>query len=646
MKLLRLRSMEIINFRLIKHLQIIFSTDVTLIEGHNKKGKSTIRAAHKWLFTGRDLENKKNSNILSKFDGVIERGIEASVQEVYDIEENGKTREVTLRRVFKEVWDNNDEGVPFYNGTTSEYYINEEQQPRMKDWDAALKKIIDPEVFNYMSDPEYVFRMEQTNLRKFLLGVVGGEISPEEILKEKPEFAQVVEKLKSTTFDALKKSVNGQLEKLEEQRAAIEPEITREIQARPAVQNWKQIESEIAELQVSLNSVGEKITLASQGEKFDTYKEKLGELKGLKLNLQEIKNNFSSIALEEQRKINVRKDPLSKSITDDQQNIRTLKYQIESDTKELDNLTKKVDALADKFDLRNAEVFETKPDDLNCASCGAVLEGGPDAVIEKEKAFNAKKEKELKEIEAEGLKLDDLIADCEKRIDDNKTKMAELESSVAANKKALEEIKDYDKKVEDTDLYKDTLAQIEAMELELIDPPKSDDEELIVERDALIAQIADKNKLLGHRDLIEKSEKQVESDRAREREILLSIAKFKKSKATLKAYSMLRSELLENKVNALFDGVQFQLFREKNDGDLEEICLPIAGDGYEFLDTNTAGKTAMFIALTEGLSRIYDVKVPVFLDNRESVIDIPETDLQIINLRVKENQFTLKITNK
>jgi exonuclease SbcC len=62
-----------------------------------------------------------------------------------------------------------------------------------------------------------------------------------------------------------------------------------------------------------------------------------------------------------------------------------------------------------------------------------------------------------------------------------------------------------------------------------------------------------------------------------------------------------------------------------------------------FSELNTAGKIWAGIDIINAMSSHYNVSAPIFLDNRESVTAIPDTDAQIINLIVSPADKKLRV---
>jgi len=99
----------------------------------------------------------------------------------------------------------------------------------------------------------------------------------------------------------------------------------------------------------------------------------------------------------------------------------------------------------------------------------------------------------------------------------------------------------------------------------------------------------------------------------------------------------------EKPINELFDNVKFKLFDIQMNGGISETCeAMVAGVPWQL--ANTAAKVQTGIEIINRLSDFNNMYSPFFIDGRESVVEIPETKSQVINLIVKEGINPLKIS--
>jgi len=98
--------------------------------------------------------------------------------------------------------------------------------------------------------------------------------------------------------------------------------------------------------------------------------------------------------------------------------------------------------------------------------------------------------------------------------------------------------------------------------------------------------------------------------------------------------------MLENTteaINGLFRSISFRLFEPQINGGYKEICEPTI-EGVPFGSANNGAKVHAGVEIATRLQEYYDKKLPIWIDNAESVVGTPESEAQIVLLKVNENQ--------
>jgi hypothetical protein len=119
------------------------------------------------------------------------------------------------------------------------------------------------------------------------------------------------------------------------------------------------------------------------------------------------------------------------------------------------------------------------------------------------------------------------------------------------------------------------------------------------------------------------------------------IANIEGDEDVMKAFIKAKITEAEARINRMFSKVKFQLFDYTIEGNESETCIPLV-DGVNFQSANTASQINAGLEIINVISRFYNVTAPIFIDRRESVNEITETNAQIINLKVTKSKI-LKI---
>ncbi len=143
--------------------------------------------------------------------------------------------------------------------------------------------------------------------------------------------------------------------------------------------------------------------------------------------------------------------------------------------------------------------------------------------------------------------------------------------------------------------------------------------------------------LLIAKKVIEQSKGRIEELKKKEREIADQINKFEKHKFLIEEFTKAKVDILEYNINSKFKHVKFKLFNTLVNGAIEECCDTLI-NGVPFTDANNAAKNNAGIDIINTLTIHYDIEAPIFIDNRESINELIDTNSQIINLRVSTDE--------
>lgn len=107
-------------------------------------------------------------------------------------------------------------------------------------------------------------------------------------------------------------------------------------------------------------------------------------------------------------------------------------------------------------------------------------------------------------------------------------------------------------------------------------------------------------------------------------------------------FELERNSQYERAVNRLFQAVSFRLFDEQLNGNTKSAC-ECTMNNVPYATLSNAQQVYAGLDIIKAISRHYNVYAPIFIDNRESITEIPDMDCQIINLYVSEEADTLII---
>ncbi|HBE8785660.1 TPA: AAA family ATPase [Clostridioides difficile] len=646
MKAILLKSLDIENFKGIKELHIDFN-NVTNVFGENATGKTSIFDAFTWVMFDKDSKNRSVFEIkpLDRQNKVI-RGLVTTVTAVLEV--NGK--EIKLTKKYEEKWTRKRgelEATFTKNETT--YMIND-TPIKKSEYVKEIAKIAEEEQFKLLTNP-YFFSNELNwkKAREVILEICG-DITIEQIIETKQELTPLI-----TEFEK-----ENNIDKIIKNRKATKNNLSKEKEEIPIRVNecnnsmynidFEEIEVQLNAKKADLEAVEDNLLNGTKtNEQILKDKEKIFELKQ---ETQSIKQSASEKGNKKRNELLKEKDDLQYNI----KNLRNNLVYLERDNELKETLRKraieKTTNLRDKWTKKSKETLDLSVIQTECPTCKRPLD--LEDIEEKKKEmldnFNLNKAKELKEIAELGKSKNDDVelfnTEIERlKVDINKTLEEIQEKAVLLDKikKELENTKSTE--IYSTDEEKRlTEISVEIKELEEKINNKDADKNidgLKENKKKLTGEIELLNKELAKRDINKELLDRKEQLLNKEKELGIELAHQEKILNLCEMFIKTKVSLLESNISSKFKNVTFKLFKEQINGGIEETCEALV-DGVPFSNVNTAGQINGGLDIINTLSNHFGVKMPIFIDNRESVNDLIDIDSQVINL-VVSNDNPLKI---
>lgn len=110
----------------------------------------------------------------------------------------------------------------------------------------------------------------------------------------------------------------------------------------------------------------------------------------------------------------------------------------------------------------------------------------------------------------------------------------------------------------------------------------------------------------------------------------------------MEAFVRWKTHHIEDSINGLFRIVKFRLFIELASGGLEERC-DVVVDGVPYAAINNGARINAGLDIIRRLGEHYNVRVPLFVDNAESVTKLEDAGTQVIRLVVSEQDKNLRV---
>ena len=670
MKTIELRRLSLSFFKGIKEETVTFGF-TTSISADNRVGKTTIFDAFTWLLFGKDSLGRADFDIKTlNPDGTVIPDIDHTVEA--EILVNGAL--TTLKRTYRENWvKRRGSSEAMLQGHTTECFWDG-VPVNVSEYNKLIAGLCPEELFRLITDPlHFNTRLDKRERRKILIALAGN-ITHETVAEGHPELEALILKMAGRTPEQYKAMILAQKKTVKENLANITPRIDEHHQTMPEEQDWKAIEANINAINAELDQLA---LFATNRPKADQaiLQNKYNEINQLNAQVFQTVEKANKAAQLEAEDSNTQVTALRKELAE----VRAKYRSVVDLTFQHDEMLQKYISLQDRLarqlqdkqqDWRQCNaVTYTPADQLICpiykhpCSDHAALEQYATKEDSARQEFAANKQKTLTQIGEEGTTIsrlkqeaaaleaetrkviastDDQKFELEARIQELETQLAETPASIPFQYKAtdLDECQELQKRI-------DILKQ----EVEAINNPIQDEGEAK-------AEIENKNRiaeLKGQREVLQgmlttqgeiATKKQriqlLEKQRGEFAEALNDI---ERDEHLIELLSRALADELDLRINGKFEWVKFRLFDTQLNGGTTETCDTII-NGVPYQSANNEARINAGLDIINALNNFYEICAPIWIDNRESVNWLQNTESQMISLIVSNDKQLTTIASE
>ena len=655
MKKIILKSLALVNFKGVRDFSIAFNDGITTVCGDNGTGKTTLYDAYLWLLFGKDSTGRSdgangfNVKTTGK-DGKPIYRLEHSVTAVLEVD--GK--EIKLQRSLVEKWQK-------VNGTTDEvmkdetqYFINDVRTGTKKEYQAEISEIIPEDVFRMITNPYYFTSLSAETQKDMLLEMVGN-IDDEEVAATDPDFLALLDQINGTSLAKWAREIAAKKKACNDALATIPASIETAQKLMPESENWAVLEKQLKEVQDRVKEIDAQIADKSALND-EAYKRKMALMKqqaDKRIKLQDRENTIRMEANAAHNKALSDIQQMENELSIYQKNLDNYRNDKMNVDGKIDELNGKLVEMREQFKAVAKEQFpEPSGDVLVCPTCGEPYKGEnlENAIAKLRGNFEQSKSKRQKDIQTKGkqykaeydraveqqTKLTGLIA----KLEDD---ALEIKGNIEIKKNNIPVAGNADEAIandKECIALRNDIAEI-ANQLQ-VEVPQADVSELQNEKADSNAAIADINKRLGKRAMIERVNKEIAD--LEEKRIANNQAKadLEKWEDVYLRFQKAKDEVLMQRINGLFNVVSFSFVKEQKNGGEKVTCYCMV-NGVPYADVNACGKVNAGLDIINAICATKGISAPIFIDNRESFNQIIPTISQIVNLKVSNDKsLTIK----
>ncbi len=634
MKEIKIISLKVENFKGIRYQCLELNGKSANLYGDNASGKTSVYDALTWLLFGKDSKGNAKFNIKPlDQDGNTTAGVMPTVTAVLDIDGTP----VTLKKQMREKWEKHRGGQERYAGNTVDYSIDDVPTKENR-YKAYISEIITEETFRALTNTYRFCRDMNWKERRTILFDLAVVASDAQLLKN-ARFETLREKIGTRTVDDFRsmltkrrKDANSQLNMLP---ARID-ECEKQLDGLPVefdLEERDRIAGEIVNLQnqrAALNNSESRNALRN-------------DIRAAELKLQELEAENEQHRRSQDVPVADERENLMRSVERLESQSQRTDEQIRQRKKSIEDATARLDDYRAEWKRENSRKYPGG----TCPTCGQALPA--DLERQAEAKFNAEKKATLSRLVADSQYIKEQQESDRKSLAGLEKALSDAKEEIRKLKKQLDFIQEPEQIIiEDLPNYADDRkaqeAHIADLQQQLNDWASHANaemkrlEDLIHEAQQRKAKLDNTESEVRLRASIEDRIRELEQERHAKAAYIDEIDRLLDLCEQFVQYKV---EQVSAAVNHRFDLVSFRLFTESINGNLQDCCDATV-DGVPYSDLNNAMQINAGLDCIRALSDFYGIRVPLFVDNAESVTKLYDIDTQVIRLVVSEDDKELR----
>ena len=638
---IKIKRLMLENFKCHKHLELHMEGRNASIYGDNATGKTSIYDALVWLLFDKDSNGNGSKNFeIKPLDGNGEVKDHDALTAVEAVLLAGG-EEVTLRRTYKEVWTTKrGSSEATYDGNTSEYYVDGVPCKRNAFQD-KVNELVDETTFRLLTSVSHFAAGIPWQERRKVLFQVAGVMDDGMILGTDQRFQPLVEAMGRLSIEDYKRKLQAE----KKQHSGTKTDIPARI---------SECENTIRDIQ-GLDFAGAKAALTVLDGKLDAVNARMADIQNnnavrqKELEIREARISLSGLegennAYRAEQKTGVDTNALKAGVQRMETMLSGKRSSLASERQYIERLEQQIAGLRDSWTRINGELFTGG----TCPSCGQMLPAG--SLQKALDSFEADKKRRLDGVVAQADASKQAKSAAAERVGQLETEILLLEADIKTQKDAIAKAEADVKPIVDMADYgqrkkaiQDTIEQLSGELFELQSNSAAAISSLRDEKGEIESAIFAQRGIIAKEEMLDYAKDRVAQLREDARKAAEILEGIEQMLFLMDEYSRYKTRFVEDSINGLFRIARFRLFREQANGGIEERC-DVVHEGVPYIGVNNGTKINLGIDIINTLGAAYGVRVPLFVDNAESVTCLEASASQIIRLVVSENDKELRVS--
>lgn len=610
------------------------------IYGDNAAGKTTLYDALTWLLFGKDSEGRSDFDIkpLDSSGNVRDHAAVTAVEALLRVD----GEDLALRKTYFERWSiKRGSAAESFDGNTSEYYADGVPVKKYE-FDSRVAELIPEDHFRMLTGVGWFCVGMDWKLRRKALFELCGVASDAEIMVGVEQFAPLAEAIGRLDIDgfrakvqAERKSLSGardstparmdECKKTVEELSGIDFDALR-VERGDTARHLEQLRSELLSLRHGTLLDGKRNELAAKKNELNAC-----------INENERFRAGQAIPVR-----NIRPE-LEAALARNRQELLRYTGLAQNEDLLIEEQRDEIASYKAVWMDENARTFTAK----SCPTCGQPMPADQQEAAKVR--FDEEKERRKQDAVSRSNRCKETVAKAEERREQYIQGAAAAEKEIARLTDELAVcVPEKQPEIKDMDGYAACAAELR----ESISTLQAEVDKLTGESAAIRCEIEEKaaslNREIERLDgeiakagTLDYAQKRMEALRAQARETASRIEQLDQMLFLCDEFIRYKTAAIEERVNNRFRLVKWRLFQEQVNGGISDCCeATVAGVPYASLNNGARINAGLDVIGT--LSACYGERVPLFIDNAESVTTPLAVDTQVIRLVVSEKDKTLR----
>lgn len=637
MKRITIVSLELQNFKGALHQNFRFDGASATVYGNNATGKTTLYDAFCWLLFGSDSEGQSNFDIkpLDSAGQVLDHGAITAVTAKLDV--SGETR--TLRRTYYEKWSRKRGSVnPTFDGNTSDYFVDEVPVKKRGFDEIVCGLVGDETAFRLLTDVRQFAGRTGWKQRRALLMDLCWNKSDADLMAQDTRFQPLLEAMEGRSLEdyravliARRKNLSGTRSKI-----PIRLDELKQVLSKLPQGDERHIQAELA----ALNQKAEDLRAALHQDDAEARRSALERQRDdLAAQLRRLDCSNESYRAKQHRP---NLPEMERYVRELEESVQEAKDTVVYAQREETACNQRLEQLREEYRAEKRTLFQGG----TCPTCGQALPA--DQLAEAKANFQRRKERELERIQQLAAHCKEDLVRYQRQQKDGAERQQRQEQRLSHAKDVLTVAKEEAAKPLDalpgyaadreTLLRQQEQTAQALLELSL----SAEQQETQKALQTVLSDIRQREGLLANLHTRERTERRMEELREEAKATGETLEVLDLQLELCEQFVREKVRLIDETVSDQFRLVRFKLFSEQVNGGLAECCEATV-NGVPYASLNNGAQVNAGLDIIRTLSRAYDVAVPLFVDNAESVTEMESMDTQVIRLVVSEHDQELRV---